>query len=207
MGTAAPRNFDCLRMFFVLCLLLSGMMNAKAASANCASKFVGNWLHYNAGVLTNTAVLTEDGISVCGGNPGCVKNATWTCNGNVLTYNNGFYLTEYTLQPNGTMTAHGGTIVVVRVGSGSNQNNQVSDARCSTPPPGRTYVDQNQQCIRASNTNSGSKCKYSFTYLSSILGRMSGGVVEPGHTDTSICGRPGETVRFEKWTLVPVSAQ
>jgi hypothetical protein len=88
-----------------------------APPASCAKKFIGVWTHHGAGGETNIATLTADGTAACSGNAFCVQG-TWTCNGNVLTYNNNMYLTDYTLQADGTMTARGG-IVVTRVGRAS----------------------------------------------------------------------------------------
>jgi hypothetical protein len=88
-----------------------------APPASCAKKFIGVWIHHGIGGITNKATLTADGTAASSDDAACLQG-TWTCNGNVLTYNNGMYLTDYTLQPDGTMTAHGG-IVVTRVGRAS----------------------------------------------------------------------------------------
>jgi hypothetical protein len=124
-------------------VLLCGSMVASAdASAgppsSCAGKFVGVWRHNGIG-QTNKATLTADGTAACSENPACVQG-TWTCNGNVLTYYNGIYPTDYTLQPNGIMTARGG-ITVTRIGRGPSSVSQSSPQQPSAPiqrpEPGR----------------------------------------------------------------------
>src|SRR5262249_21289887 len=81
-----------------------------APPASCARKFTGVWQHHGIAGQTNISTLTADGTAACSGNPACVQG-TWTCSGNVLSYNNGMYMTDYTLQPDGTMTARGGIVV------------------------------------------------------------------------------------------------
>ncbi|MDE5445534.1 hypothetical protein GWG65_29735 [Bradyrhizobium sp. CSA207] len=98
----------------LISILVLISVNASAApSSSCAGKFVGVWKHYGIG-STNDATLTADGTAKCDGHPNCLQG-TWTCAGNVLTYDNTIYKTDYTLQPDGTMTARGG-ITVVRAG-------------------------------------------------------------------------------------------
>jgi hypothetical protein len=90
-------------------------VSANAAPPDsCAKKFIGVWIHQGIGGITNKATFTADGTAACSENEACLQG-TWTCNGNVLTYNSGMYITDYTLQPDGTMTARGG-IVVTRDG-------------------------------------------------------------------------------------------
>ncbi len=97
-------------------LLISGFLLSLPAAvyaappSSCAKKFVGTWQHNGIGGIKNTAILKANGQAECRDNPACVQG-TWTCNGNVLSYNNGMYSTDYTLQPNGTMTARDGITV------------------------------------------------------------------------------------------------
>jgi hypothetical protein len=81
-------------------------------------------------------------------------------------------------------------------------------ARCSMPPQGRTVRRDNSECIQATNTNSEPRCKFSFSYISSITKRSNGPVVNAGETDVSVCtARPGETLRFERWQETTPSAR
>jgi hypothetical protein len=123
-------------------IFLAGLILLTLASANaapppsCAGKFVGVWRHQAIGT-SNIATLTANGTAACSGNPYCVQG-TWTCSGNVLTYNNGISNTQYTLQPNGTMTAGGG-IVVTRLGRA---------------PPAAKSEDNEQASIQKEQTRS-----------------------------------------------------
>ena len=84
-----------------------------------------------------------------------------------------------------------------------------SPAACVLPPAGTAIRTRDGLCIRATNTNSQPRCKYSFTYSSSINGTgLKGDVVGAGQTDTHSCSaRPGEMLTFERWHLVPANAQ
>jgi hypothetical protein len=94
-----------------------------------------------------------------------------------------------------------------KICSGAAATTKPTRPACVTPAAGTVFADQGLQCIRASNTNSEPTCRYSFSFVGSIQGRNSGPVVEAGKTDTSVCGRPGETMQFDRWKLLPVNAR
>jgi hypothetical protein len=89
---------------------------------SCARKFIGTWGWTSSTGIYTTQNFQADGSAVCSGNAFCVGGATWTCNGNQLTYNNGMYDTVLTLSAGATkMTGTGGLPsnlqTVVRVGA------------------------------------------------------------------------------------------
>ncbi|WP_027526625.1 hypothetical protein [Bradyrhizobium sp. Ec3.3] len=100
-----------MRRSIAISLLLICAAPAEAAPpASCAGKFIGVWTHQGIAGIMSTSTILGDGRALCSDNSACVQG-TWTCSGNVLTYDNGMYKTDYTLQPNGTMTARGGIVV------------------------------------------------------------------------------------------------
>ncbi len=95
-------------------MIFANLVAHAAPSPSCAGRFVGNWEHKLGATTTNNAEITAGGSVICSGNSGCTQG-TWSCTGNVLHYNNGFYDTDYTLVNENLMTARGG-ITVVRIG-------------------------------------------------------------------------------------------
>ena len=137
----------------LLCGSMVASANANAAPpSSCAGKFVGVWRHNGIG-QTNKATLTADGTAACSENAACVQG-TWTCNGNVLTYYNGIYPTDYTLQPNGIMTARGG-ITVTRIGRGP------SVSQSSPRQPASNTANQLTPVVGSSNPKPVRKSKCS----------------------------------------------
>src|SRR6266849_83709 len=131
----------------LLCGFLITSANASAAPpSSCAGKFVGVWRHNGIG-QTNKTTLTADGTAACSENPACMQG-TWTCNGNVLTYYNGIYPTEYTLHPSGIMTARGG-ITVTRLGRAPASVSQSPSQQPSVP----VQVPQQTKKAAAGTTN------------------------------------------------------
>lgn len=74
--------------------------------------------------------------------------------------------------------------------------------KCTTPPSPTT-----SPCFLAINTNSDSRCVYSFTYR--VAGRklQNGGNVNPGNSEERCALVPGEDIRFEKWTKSGANAK
>jgi hypothetical protein len=199
------------RIFGVLVLAFCVALLANAASAappaSCVCKFVGEW-SYPGGTTT----VAANGLAYPKCYP-CVKVQTWTCNGSTYLFSNAGPPGQFTatlIAPN-KMQYSGGIATRTRAGAcsaGAGEKKPQGTARCSTPAPGQTVRRDNQNCIQAKNTNSEPKCKYSFKYTSSINGKGLGGpVVNAGKTDTTVCARPGETLTFERWNQVPLSAQ
>ena len=145
--------------------------------------------------------------------PFCFGVQSWTCSGNTYLFSNAGPPGQFTatlIAPD-KMQYSGGVATRVRAGAcsaGAGEKKTQGSAGCVTPAPGRTIRQADLQCIQATNSNSEPKCKYRYKYASSISGKGLGGpVVSAGKTDTSVCGRPGETLTFQKWEQVPLSAQ
>ncbi len=181
-------------------MAVSAVVASAAPPSSCASKFVGTWVY--AGGTTD---VRADGTAYphC---PNCVPLQTWTCDGNTYLFSNSGPPGQFT----GTLVApnrmQGPTWTATRVGGAPSNPKPHSEDRCATPPTGHAMQQGNQQCITATNTNSNPKCKYSFSYISSISGRLGGPLVNAGRTDVSVCARPGETLRFDRWHQASPSA-
>ena len=193
--------------FLVLVLGFTALGDAAwgAPPASCVCKFVGEW-SYPGGTTT----VTASGLAYPHCTP-CVKVQTWTCNGNTYLFSNSGPPGQFsaTLVDANHMQYSGGIATRTRSGAcsaGAEKKSQRGTG-CATPAAGRTIHRGDAQCIQATNGNSEPKCKYRFTYLSSITKKMVGPVVNAGKTDVSVCGRPGETLTFQKWEQVPLSAQ
>jgi hypothetical protein len=177
-----------------------------APPSSCACKFVGEWV-YPGGSTTVFANGTAKPKCAF-----CVPMQSWTCNGNTYYFSNSGPPGQFTatLVGENRMQYSGGVATRVHAGAcsaGAGEKKSKDNAGCATPGPGRTIRQADQQCIQATNTNSEPKCKYRYVYVSSITKKMVGPVVSAGKTDTSVCGRPGETLTFQKWEQVPVSAR
>jgi hypothetical protein len=189
------------------CFALLAEAAAAAPPSSCVCKFVGEWV-YPGGSTT----VVASGVAYPHCTP-CVKVQSWTCSGNTYLFSNAGPPGQFTatlIAPD-KMQYSGGVATRVRAGAcsaGGGEKKSQGSARCKTPAPGRTIRQVDQQCIQATNSNSEPKCKYRYKYASSISGKGLGGpVVNAGKTDTSVCGRPGETLTFQKWEQVPPSAQ
>lgn len=172
---------------------------------SCAGLYVGTW----TGNWGSTNV-SADGTATPSNN----LEQEWTCNGNEYTY----YVPEYGRTFTGTLSAdriHMITpspyTVATRVGGPPpSESKSTEKDRCSAPPPGvvstTTAFDGVTACISTTNNNSLPRCKLSFTWRGSVTGIATGQVVNPGETAKQ-CGRPGETLSFIRWNLLPTSAR
>jgi hypothetical protein len=203
MTIAQGRAYRILPWAFSLCLVTN--VASAAPPSSCVCKFVGEW-SYPGGTTTVFANGTAKPVCVL---VNCTQLQTWTCQGNIYYFSNGSAPPgqfQATLIDANHMQYSGGIATRTRAGSCSVDAGK-HGTKCAMPSAGKTIHQGDAQCIQATNGNSDPKCKYRFTYISSITKRMVGPVVDPGKTDVSVCGRPGETLKFEKWEQVPPSAQ
>jgi hypothetical protein len=106
----------------------------------------------------------------------------------------------YSFTPGPGMKSYTSVFSYACVGGEPTSSKGRQNNACSTPPAGTTVNIQGVQCIVAANTNSLPQCKYQFQYSSSIVkGVANGPVVDPGKTDSTVCGRPGESLQFSHW--------
>ena len=72
---------------------------------------------------------------------------------------------------------------------------------CSTPPtPTAARRSSSEMCFKATNTNTDSRCVFSFTYQLTGKGSQAGGNVAPGETTERCSFQSGVDIGFEKWT-------
>jgi len=189
----------------VLCSAAQGQ-----PAASCVNKFIGTWVHHGIGGQTNTSKLQADGQALCSDNTNCVQG-TWTCAGNVLTYDNGGYKTDYTLQADGTMTARGG-IVVTRVGAAPKPATPREPAGSNnTAACGGLLVQEKQDNgARAGNVHERSyvvcqkfenKCgdPVSFAVKSNKVKIKLSATVQPSKMETICATSENETLQYLGW--------
>jgi hypothetical protein len=163
--------------------------------ANCACKFVGVWKH-SAGNTT----INADGTAKPDCTVPCVAIQTWTCEGDTIIMRNPGEFTGTLVDANHIQGA-GWTSTRDSGGACAPSPKKPPAAeRCARPAPGQVTRTNDGICVVASNTNTLPRCKYSFTYISSIKNeRLGGGVVDPGKTGRVCTSRPGEALRFDSW--------
>jgi hypothetical protein len=203
---AARALFRFLALAFCFVVLPQAVWAAPPSS--CVCKFVGEWV-YPGGSTTVFANGTAK--PKC---PFCVPEQSWTCSGNTYYFSNSGPPGQFTatlIAPD-KMQYSVGVATRVRAGAcsaGAGEKKPQGAARCVVPPPGQlVYRADRGRCIQARNTNTEPKCKFSFKYTSSINGKgLGGGVVNAGKTGEVCAARAGETLTFESWHQVPLSAQ
>ncbi|MBR0775353.1 hypothetical protein JQ543_19750 [Bradyrhizobium diazoefficiens] len=195
--------------YVAACLPLALCTAAHAQpAASCAGKFVGTWVHHGIGGQTNTSNLHADGRALCSDNTNCVQG-TWTCAGNVLTYDNGMYKTDYTLQGNGTMTARGG-IVVTRVGAAPKQAREPAGSNSTGACGGLLTQEKQDNGARSGNVRERSyvvcqkfenKCGYpvSFAVKSNKVRIKLSATVQPGKMEKICATSEDETLQYLGW--------
>lgn len=81
-------------------------------------------------------------------------------------------------------------------------------ANCITPPsPTTSRSSPTYACFKATNTNTDSRCIYSFTYTLTGKGSQAGGNVAPGESEERCSQQQGVDIAFEKWTKSGISAR
>lgn len=80
---------------------------------------------------------------------------------------------------------------------------------CTTPPkPGAVRIDPTYMCFTARNTNTDSRCVYSFTYrLSNRPNPQDGGNVPAGGSQERCSQQRGVNISFETWTRIQPSGR
>lgn len=107
------------------------------SAGSCEARFIGQWRWVSSNGISTVHDFQRGGRAVCSGNLFCTGSATWRCQGNQLTYNNGMSDTVLTLGPDGnTLTGVGGSPAnvqtVTRVGSAPQQAAATSPPRPSS---------------------------------------------------------------------------
>lgn len=135
-----------------------------APPASCASKFIGEWRHSGG----NKGTLTADGRAICTEHAACQAEGTWTCAGNNMTYNTSMGSWVYTLQPDGSITANGGTARAVRIG------------RAPAPPANPTPTGTN---VAAGVSGQNAKSAKPTKDCSGVSGKIDGVELKPMKCD------------------------